>query len=221
MTKIFCIVGTDTEMGKTYASCQLLRYLSRQGLNVTALKPIASGLSDSPQGLINDDVFKLAEASSETLTFEQRNAFAFKEPIAPHIAANREGIDLTVQRVHCATQATIKSCRADVVLIEGVGGIMTPLNETETYVDLLAVWQYPIVLIVGMKLGCLNHAMLTVNALAKLNLVGWIANCLEPTMMAYQDNLAYLTANLPVPLLSVIPYQGTLQVTNAFNRVFL
>ena len=107
------------------------------------------------------------------------------------------------------------------LLIEGVGGIMTPLNDTETYIDLLQAWQYPIVLVVGMKLGCLNHALLTVRALAGLNLVGWIANCGQPSMLVLQENLTYLEKILPVPLLATIPYQASIQVTDYFNKVIL
>lgn len=221
MSKIICVVGTDTEIGKTYACCQILQHLARQGLRVAALKPIASGQVQGVQGDVNEDVLRLHEASTEKWPFEKINAFCFKEAIAPHIAARHEHINLNVERVLTATQPVIDQRSVDVLLIEGVGGVMTPLNALETYLDLLRAWRYPIVLIVGMRLGCLNHTLLTTMNLAKLNLVGWIANCLEPNMCVYDENLAYLTEKLSVPLLAAIPYQGTLQMTEHFNKVML
>ena len=210
MTKIFCIVGTDTDIGKTYATCQLLSHLS----TAAALKPIASGVDTD----INADVLRLYNASAQRLSLDQINAFSFKEAIAPHIAARHENISLSVEKIIAATDVNHPTC--DYLLIEGVGGVMTPLNARETYIDLLSAWNYPIILIVGMKLGCLNHALLTAAALKKLNCIGWIANALSTDMPAYDENLQFLQEKLSVPLLATIPSQGTLQTTPHFSELF-
>lgn len=213
MTKIFSIVGTDTDIGKTYATCQLLHYLTKQAFTAAALKPIASGLLDTG---CNQDVLHLAKASSYPLTHAQINAFSFKEAIAPHIAASHENSVLNIANVVAATDINHPGC--DYLLIEGIGGAMTPLNADESYLDLLIAWDYPIILIVGIKLGCLNHALLTEAALKKLNCIGWIANALSPDMPAYTENIQFLQEKLTMPLLATILYQGSLQITPHFNE---
>jgi len=221
MVKPICIVGTDTEIGKTTISCQILRTMADRGLKTAALKPIASGGCSTPYGDMNEDVFRLYEASSAKLAFDQINAFSFKAAIAPHIAAKQENTSLNVKGVLAATQKTIDSYNGDVLLIEGVGGIMTPLNATETYLDLLIAWNYPILLVVGMKLGCLNHALLSEANLKKLNLLGWIANCPLSHMNAYAENLSYLKEKLSIPLVATMLYQGKIQVNSTFEKIFL
>lgn len=220
MSKAICIVGTDTEIGKTYTSCQILQYLAQQGLKAAGIKPIASGTSETELGFINEDAYHLSKAANSKLSLDTINPICFAEPIAPHIAANRQGFNLNVEGLKQQAQLNVAQC--DYLLIEGVGGVMVPLNLEETYLDLLIKWQEPIILVVGMKLGCLNHALLTYSNLsaAKLNVVGWIANVVEVDMPYLQENIDYLSQKLPTPLLARIPYKQQLQPTDDFFKVF-
>ena len=221
MSKPICIVGTDTEIGKTYTTCQVLHYLAQHGLKVVATKPIASGKNKTKLGFINEDAYYLSEAANIKLSLDMVNPVCFDEPIAPHIAAALQGFDLNITKIITQTQLYLPKC--DYHLIEGVGGIMVPLNLEETYLDLLIKWNYPIILVVGIKLGCLNHARLTYSNLiqAQLNVVGWIANEIEADMPYLQENVDYLSATLKTPLLARIPYQQQLKPSADFFKVFI
>lgn len=214
----FHIIGTDTSSGKTHATVQLMQYLSRSQYKVAALKPIASGTTAG--NTVNEDVAQLLAAANYQFTPEQINLITFIPPIAPHIAAEMENYQLNANSVN----KFIENAQLDVdyLFIEGVGGLMVPLNQDETYLDLLQVAAYPIILVVGMKLGCLNHALLTVKALEQqgLKLVGWIANQIDPQMQYYPQNLAYLLQALDAPLLAEIPYQQAIQTTEFFTELF-
>lgn len=221
--QVTCIIGTDTEIGKTYSCCQIIKYLASYNQLIAALKPIASGLSQCEFGLLNEDVYQLFKASNYGLNFKQINPFSFKEAIAPHIAAQQQNKLMNVTEItNTITRTLSQSITANHILIEGVGGLMVPLNEQETYLDLLMQWKYPIILIVGMKIGCLNHALLTENILKNNNLplIGWIANQIDPQMLYYQENINYLAHKLSVPLLATIPYQSQLQPTKYFKEMF-
>lgn len=212
----FHIIGTDTSSGKTHTTVQLMQYLIRSQHKVAALKPIASGMDE----LINEDVAQLLAAASYSLTPQQINLITFTPPIAPHIAAKMENYALDAQSINVFIEES--SLGINYLFIEGVGGVMVPLNQNETYLDLLQVSPYPIILVVGMKLGCLNHALLTAEVLSqrKLKLIGWIANQIDPQMEYYPQNLAYLKQKLKAPLLAEIPYQQTIQTTESFTEVF-
>ncbi|NVJ67108.1 MAG: dethiobiotin synthase [Gammaproteobacteria bacterium] len=209
MTKTYFITGTDTEVGKTFVTRLMVKTLVKAGYKVAGLKPIASdsrsGVLDGYQGLINGDAKQLLEASNIPLNYPQVNPLVFSEPIAPHIAAEQSGINLTVQSL----SASVTIPDADIVLVEGAGGWLTPLNQTETYADWVAQESMDVIMVVGMKLGCLNHAQLTAQAIkAKgLKLIGWVANPLSPDMDAYQQNLEWLKQNLMAPLLAEVSYQ--------------
>lgn len=211
MTKTYFITGTDTEVGKTFATRLMIEALVKAGYSVSGLKPIASdsqlGVYGSYQGLINDDAKQLLQASNMQLSYEEVNPFVFADPIAPHIAAKEAGIELGVSLL---SEAVIKP-EADLVLVEGAGGWLTPLNQSETYADWAAAEALDVIMVVGMKLGCLNHAQLTAQAIeAKgLKLKGWVANQLESDMTAYQQNFDWLSNNLSAPLLAEIKYQQT------------
>lgn len=211
MTKTYFITGTDTEVGKTFATRLMIEALVKAGYSVSGLKPIASdsqqGVYGSYQGLINDDAKQLLQASNVQLSYEEVNPFVFVDPIAPHIAAKEAGIELGVSLL---SEAVIKP-EADLVLVEGAGGWLTPLNQSETYADWVAAEALDVIMVVGMKLGCLNHAQLTAQAIeAKgLKLKGWVANQLESDMTAYQQNFDWLSNNLSAPLLAEIKYQQT------------
>lgn len=244
-----CVIGTDTGVGKTYTCCQIMQYLAQFNYLSATLKPIASGVSNSEYGLVNEDVYQLFKANTYPLSLKQINHFGFKEAIAPHIAAKLEEKKLNVTDIVKQTRETITQTIAannlmprdlkdmdpsagedDSVeavlqpnlLIEGVGGLMVPLNEKETYLDVLIAWNYPIILVVGMKLGCLNHAQLTAAILRQNNLplVGFIANQINPQMAYYDENLEYLRRSLATPLLATISYQGDILPSKAFKELF-
>ncbi|MBX9599067.1 MAG: dethiobiotin synthase [Burkholderiales bacterium] len=214
----FHIIGTDTSSGKTHTTVQLMQYLIQSQHKVAALKPIASGAM--PDSAINEDVAQLLAATNYQLTPQQINLITFIPPIAPHIAAAMENYRLDANIVNMFIENT--SLDVDYLLIEGVGGVMVPLNQDETYLDLLQLSPYPIILVVGMKLGCLNHALLTAAVLKQrgLKLVGWIANQIDPQMEYYQQNLIYLSQALDALRLAEIPYQQTIQPTEFFSELF-
>ncbi len=217
-----CIVGTDTGIGKTYVCCQILNYLTKHYKNALALKPISSGKINTCYGEINEDVYKLYLASNIKLSFDQINPFAFNHAVAPHIAAKIENIELSLDHVLVKTNQIINAVNCDYILIEGIGGLMVPLNMQDTYLDLLVKLEYPVVMIVGIKLGCLNHALLTQDCLinAGVNILGWVANYIDEKMNAQTDNLEYLKIRLDTPLLGIVPFAGNIQPTKEFFDVF-
>lgn len=197
----FFVTGTDTAVGKTTISCALLHALAAHGKKVIGMKPVAAG-SEGGQWL---DVDQLIAASNINAARELINPYAFDPPISPHIAAQHAGmeIDLTVI---CAAYRKL-SLIADIVIVEGAGGFLVPLNRYQTGADLARALNLPVILVVGMRLGCLNHALLTAQAIrsAGLPLAGWVANCLDPEMRVLEENIATLERRLNGPLLDVMP----------------
>lgn len=191
------VTGTDTGCGKTVATAALARALIARGKRVACFKPIASGCTTTERGLRNDDAERLRAATNIELPYEQVNPVALEPPIAPHIAAERAGI--------CIDPASIASdilaVDADVRLVEGVGGWQVPLSRQLDLVALPRALEAGVILVVGLRLGCLNHALLTARAIRAdgLPLVGWIANHLDPDMDAQDDNLAALDRRLVCP----------------------
>lgn len=203
----FFVTGTDTEIGKTFATCTLLRQLGGSGLRVAGMKPVASGCVRNAAGeLDNEDVLAHAAASTVSAPRTLTNPYAFLPPISPHLAAAQAGvnIDLALLRERYQQLAAL----ADIVLVEGAGGWLAPLDEQHSMADLARALELPVILVVGVRLGCLNHALLTVRAIeaSGLRLAGWLANCVDPAMRALEDNLAYLDAHIGAPCLGVIPY---------------
>jgi len=204
----FFITGTDTNIGKTYVSLCMLRYFNQRGYSTIGMKPLASGCIRKNNILYNEDALALYDASSIQLEYNQINPFAFEPAIAPHIAAEQVGVKLTaasiVEKIHYALHFP-----ADIHLIEGVGGWLAPLNDRETMADVVLHCQLPVIMVVGMRVGCLNHALLTYQAIMNsgANLVGWIANFYDPTIVAADKIIATLNAWLKIPCLSIIAYQ--------------
>lgn len=224
MKNIFCIIGTDTEIGKTYSCCKLMEYLSSTNNVTSTLKPISSGVMHYDSEIINSDVYELMKFSNYQLTIRQINPFSFIEPIAPHIAAERSGIELTVKSIAKEIHSTLQNIQnVDYLFIEGVGGLMTPLNARETYLDLLKEINLPIILVVGIKLGCLNHTLLTLEALSANNLYisGWIANQIDNDMPCSQQNIDYLANKISAPLIATIQHKSKLQITKHFTEIIL
>jgi dethiobiotin synthetase len=203
----YFITGTDTGVGKTFVTCALLHNLREQGIDAIGMKPIAAGADPTPEGLRNDDIEALRAASGIPLLSEDLNCYLLAEPIAPHIAAASEGIDIDLdvirQRFDQLTEL------ADVVLVEGVGGFIVPLGDDIDTADLAADLDLPLILVVGMRLGCLNHALLTQAAIVArgLTLAGWVANQIDPNMAELDANVEALEERIRAPLLGVIEWQ--------------
>lgn len=212
----YFIVGTDTNVGKTYVASALLRHFVAQGYQAVGMKPVAAGCQqDAKLGLVNDDVQALLEAGNVQVDIDTLNPYRFLPAIAPHIAAQQAGVAIDTGTILTAYQAL--QGKADVVVVEGAGGFLTPINAKQTLADVAVQLAMPIVLVVGMRLGCLNHARLTVEAIRArgLNLVGWVANCVDPGMAHLQENLSSLQQAIAAPCLCVVPWQGQAQ----FNLV--
>lgn len=222
--KTYFITGTDTGVGKTYSACALLKAFAKAGKTTMALKPIAAGCEASEQGLCNDDALALQQAASVQLPYDLVNPFALTEACSPHIAAQLEGRRLSIERIAGICRGAMLQ-PADVCLIEGAGGWRVPINEREYLSQLPLALRTPVILVVGMRLGCLNHAILTAEAIIGdgLPLAGWIANCVEPNMPHVEANIATLRQALPAPCLGVLPFgQGghdCLDVTGLLGRV--
>ena len=202
----FFVTGTDTGVGKTLTCCALLYGFAALGKSVIGMKPIAAGAVESAGGLLNDDVVLLRAASNVDAPLALVNPYCFKPPIAPHIAALQAGVRIDIARI---AQAFVQlATRADVVIVEGVGGFCVPLNNSEDSADLVQCLGLPVILVVGMRLGCLNHALLTAHAIRAhgIRLAGWIANRIDPAMAVAADNIAALAERLAAPLLGEIEF---------------
>ncbi len=203
MAAAFFVTGTDTDAGKTRAACAMLAAARQQGYSTAALKPVAAGVN--AEGF-NEDVVQLHRECTLDLTPGVINPVCFDTPIAPHIAALETGISLTAAGLAAQCRPVLER-QADLTLVEGAGGWKVPLNARETLADLARLLDIPVILVVGMRLGCLNHAMLTAQAIEAdgAKLAGWIANRVDPGMDRYADNLATLEALLQAPLVAEIP----------------
>lgn len=215
MTRYF-ITGTDTDCGKTYATCQLLTYLQHNNRTVHALKPVASGCQWQDSVLVSEDEYLLNR--HQTTKTKPSHVWRFEKPVSPHIAAQDEGQVIDMQHL-------IQVCEPhddDCLLIEGAGGLMVPLNGRETWLDFLIQTKIPVILVVGMRLGCINHALLTDMVLKTnhIEVTGWIANCLDKDMLHLEDNMATLSQKMGCQRLGVIPYQGHFNPDPCIKRVF-
>ena len=207
--KSFFITGSDTGVGKTLVATGLLIAAGRRGLRTIGVKPVSAGCERSGDGqLVNNDALALQAAATVSLDYGSVNPTALEPFLTPHIAAARAGIELTCADLveHVAGLTTIE---ADLMVVEGAGGWLVPINESETMADVCRNLNLPTILVVSMRLGCLNHALLTSVAMrdAGVFLAGWIANSTEPAMDALEENLQTLRDGLPAPLLGVIPFR--------------
>jgi len=203
------ITGTDTGVGKSIAAASLLRALQAQGVRALGMKPVASGCTMSAQGLRNEDAELLRTHGSGAPDYALVNPFALPEPIAPHLAAAQAGVEIRLDPIVAAFAAlsTMSQC----LVVEGVGGWAVPLSATLMQADLVRALKLPVILVVGMRLGCLNHALLSARAIEAdgCELIGWIANTIDPAMLCVEENLATLRACLPAPCLGVLPFVRT------------
>lgn len=210
MSQTFFITGTDTGVGKTRVSVEILRALNRRGLKTIGLKPLAAGAEEIGGERCNEDAVALRQAASVELSYEQVNPVLLQAPMAPHLAALREQRTLSLRSLSGYCRGALMTRKCDVALIEGAGGWRVPLNPRETLADLPRELDIPVVLVVGMKLGCLNHALLTAEAIQRdgLRLAGWVANSLESEMESLEANIDTLVTLLRAPLLGVLPPLG-------------
>lgn len=201
----YFITGTDTEIGKTFTTSALLRAFAKQGNSTLGMKPIASGAEEIDGVLHNEDVDSLVAASSVKAPHEIVVPYLMRTPAAPHIVAALENVTMDVQHIaSCYQQA---QQLADVVLVEGVGGFCVPLDDETSTVDLAQRLALPVILVVGMRLGCINHALLTAQAInaSGLRLAGWVANTVDTDMKFFEENVQTLKQRLDAPCLAVMP----------------
>lgn len=206
MISAFFIAGTDTDVGKTVASKAILQALSANGVSTIGYKPVAAGSENTPEGMRNSDALHLINAATVKCDYDKINPYALALPTSPHIAAREEGksIDFSI----LSTALKEHKASSDMVLVEGAGGWRVPVSESDTLASWVKSEKLPVVLVVGIKLGCLSHAQLTAEAIAAdgLEILGWVANRINPGTEHYADIIAALEANIPAPKLGEIPY---------------
>jgi dethiobiotin synthetase len=202
------IAGTDTGVGKTYVACSLVRALVREGMRVAVMKPVAAGADATPEGLRNADALGLARAANVPNPYERVNPFCLPLAASPHIAARTAGISIDLAAIWRQFDELSKSRDVDVVAVEGAGGWLAPTSDSETMADVAQVLQLPVLLVVGLRLGCLNHALLTAQAIASsgLPLAGWIANHIQPQFEHDAENISLLEKRLDAPLLDEVAF---------------
>ena len=206
MSQAFFVTGTDTEIGKTTIAAGLLHAARMAGLSTAAAKPVASGCVRTVDGLRNDDALALLGECTLALRYEEVNPLAFEPAIAPHLAAREVSVLLDVAALQGPVQAVLDK-QADFTLVEGAGGWRVPLAGQEALSDLAIALQLPVILVVGVRLGCINQALLTAEAILRdgLLLAGWVANLVDPQTYQLEDNLATLAERLPAPCLGYVP----------------
>ena len=207
MAQAFFITGTDTDAGKTSIGAGLLCAAKQQGRSTLAMKPVASGCELTEQGLRNSDALALIAQSTVPLPYTQINPYAFAPAIAPHIAAQEADVELSVADLYQAAQLVLQE-QAEFTLIEGAGGWRVPISATEFLSDFAIALQLPVILVVGVKLGCINHALLSAQAILNdgLELAGWVANVVDPNCARLAENLATLQQLMPAPCLAEVPH---------------
>jgi dethiobiotin synthetase len=214
----YFVTGTDTHVGKTLISCALLHGFAAQGKSVVGMKPVAAGCNNDGQ---NEDVVQLRAASNVEVSNELTNPFCFLPAIAPHLAAQQAGIEIQLPRILDAYQKL--AAQAEVIIVEGVGGLCVPLNAQQDSADMLKALGLPIILVVGIRLGCLNHALLTVEAINArgLTLAAWVANIIDENMPHLEENIAALQQRIAAPLLGIVPFLPNVDARVASSKLAL
>jgi dethiobiotin synthetase len=199
------VTGTDTGIGKTFCSVGLIEAAVARGVRVGVMKPVAAGATRGADGWRNEDAEQLIAAAQSALPYDSVNPYCLPEPLSPHLAARAAGVTLDLAAIHSCCERI--SFGSDWTLVEGAGGWLAPLTDRETIADLARLLDFPVLMIVGLKLGCLNHAQLTWNAIAASDCrrAGWIANAIDPTMAAVDANLQTLSERLgEAPLATIL-----------------
>ena len=212
--KTIFVTGTDTGVGKTLVACALLRRLKQEGIKGSGFKPVASGCERTREGLRNADALALQQAAGTHEPYAHINPCAFEAAIAPHLAAQQAGARIRVSDLREA-HAQLAS-RYELIVAEGAGGWRVPLDEAWTMAEFVSEQEWPVILVVGMRLGCINHALLTADAIARgTTLLGWVANVLPPEQPALAANIETLKSHLSAPLLGVIPAHADIHAAGA------
>ncbi len=200
------VTGTDTNVGKTRIAVALCRAYSLRGLRVAAMKPVASGCAATPAGLRNDDALALQRAMTVRADYEQVNPYAFEPAIAPHLAASEARTPIEFKVLDRAFRTL--ALGSDVIIVEGAGGLLVPLNTELSFADLASSWRLEVILVVGLRLGCLNHALLTVESIERrgLRLLGWVANAIDSRFERAAENIEFLRARIAAPCLADCAY---------------
>lgn len=207
MTRGLFVTGTDTGVGKTRVACALLAALVAHNVRAAGMKPVASGID--PGAACNEDVAALAAADGLAVPLRDRNPYAFVPPIAPHVAAREAGV--AIELAVLARAFANLAQQADAIVVEGAGGARVPLGPRDDMLDIARRLRLPVLLVVGMRLGCLSHALLTADAVAArgLALAGWVANRIDPAMERAEDSVAALVERLPAPLVADVAFGAT------------
>lgn len=202
----YFITGTDTDVGKTYIASALVQHFCQQGLQAVGMKPVAAGAELVDGRLLNSDVTELIKAGNVDADLALINPYVFAPAIAPHIAAEQAGIRVLLDNIQQSFD--VLQTKADVVVVEGAGGFRVPINRQETMADLAVKLNLPIILVVGVRLGCINHALMTAGSIraAGLNLVGWVANRIDQNMPAIEENIATLKAMIKAPCIADVAW---------------
>ena len=205
MKRAYFIAGTDTGVGKTLITSALVHRFAQAGLRSVGMKPVAAGCEWLDGRLMSEDVVQLVAASNVEVDLDLVNPYAFAPPIAPHIAADKAGVLIELPVIQQAFE-TLQG-QVDSVMVEGVGGFRVPLGLKTDTADLAQTLGLPVLLVVGMRLGCINHTLLTVDAIQArgLKLAGWVANCIDPEMAVLDDNIAALRQRIPAPCVGIVP----------------
>jgi dethiobiotin synthetase len=200
----FFITGTDTDVGKTWATIALMHYFKNKGFSVVGMKPVAAGCLWQDGQLKNADALLMQENANLALEYKEINPYAFEMPVSPHLAAKKNPVQLDViEKAFCDLKV-----KADVVLVEGAGGWLAPLNEKCDIADLAKVLQIPLIMVVAIRLGCINHARLTFDGIQNsgVQCAGWLATCVDPEMQKQDENIETIKNKISAPFLGALPY---------------
>jgi dethiobiotin synthetase len=207
VTPALFVTGTDTGVGKTRVAAALCRGLAARGTRVAAMKPVASGCTLTPEGLRNEDAVLLLAAMNVRARYSDVNPYAFAPAIAPHIAAREAGVDIDFSVLDRAYERLRMQSQA--LIVEGAGGWLAPLDSSRAFADLAVHWRMDVVLVVGMRLGCLNHALLTAESIERrgLRLRGWVANSIDPKFERLTENISSLESRISAPCLGIFSFE--------------
>jgi len=219
VTQSLFVTGTDTGVGKTRVATAVCHTLAGRGMRVAAMKPVASGCTPTLEGLRNDDALALLAATNVRADYSEVNPFAFAPSIAPHIAAQEAGIEIDFDVLDRAHERL--RLRAQVLIVEGAGGWLAPLDASRSFADLAVRWQMDVILVVGMRLGCLNHALLTVESIERrgLRLRGWVANSIDPQFERGPENVSSLQRRISAPCLGILPFRPRHEISSLAQAI--
>ncbi|MBT7407897.1 MAG: dethiobiotin synthase [Nitrosomonadales bacterium] len=219
MNNTFFITGTDTGIGKTFVACILMQFIKSQQKKVIGMKPIAAGIDKARGENANEDVILIKSECSSKIGADEINTYSFIEPIAPHIAAQKNNVEIDLSKIKMHAENLKK--RADYLFIEGAGGYLVPLNSNSTMADLVDELDIPTIVVIGVKLGCINHGLLTIEAILKRGqrIFGWVANIIDKDMLESGENISSLKKRIKAPLLGTIPYSPQHKIKDLKNYI--